>query len=363
MAFELIKGGAFIGVEPQSSTPSIGSFTASTTAATFVAQMVRMPKDGDLHSFELFMNAAAQVPTNGLRFSFQSPTSAGNPDNTDDQFRVVAAGSLGATTWVVPPGPITDDGTDGGVKRTVTAGELVACVIKFESFVAGDSVAFGTLANVNQASNDLVRRSTNSGGSWARTAPPFCLVIRYTDGYEWIHPFVWPVTAVTQINYNNGSTPDERGLNFTLPFDFEFGGFELSCLCASSTQSLVARLYSSTDSVLSSLTFTIGDFASASSLTRIFIPMTRFSPCSANTVHRLTVTPGGASNFSYHEATVASQDRLNAFGGGSTHFLTHRTDAGVWTDDATKRPLWRIQVTRLDAVVGGGRQGAYGFLG
>jgi hypothetical protein len=363
MAFTLLQGNATVGIStPQDgAAPTLGTFAAVTTAATFVGTVIRAPRDGTLHSFEFMMSTAAQVPTNGLTLSFQGIDVNGNPDNTDDEFRVVAAGSIGASTWIIPPGPITSDGTDTGTKRTVVASEPIACVMKFTSFVAGDSIA--PMSIIGSNAGQPWHRSTNSGGTWSRVGTALSMILRYTDGYEFIHPYIFPVTSVTTQAFDSGTTPDEVGMSFTLPYDFEFAGIELPMVCVSATQVNTVRLYSHDDTILDSTTYYHGQFASANTFANVFIPFDRFSPCTANAVHRVTIRPSSTNDVTLYNYNVPSQDYLNAFGGGITHFHTQRTDDGAWTDTEEKRPVMKLYISRLDAVVGGDRGGSYGWVG
>ncbi len=359
--FELTQGNIYIGVDNDGSIPVMANLGAMTTAAIFTGIVIKAPRDGTLHSFEFYMSAAAQVPTNGLRMSFQTVDANGNPDNTDDQFRVVASGSLGAATWITPPGPLTDDGTDTGVKRTVVAGEPLALVMKFESFVAGDSITNGVTAGTS--SSTPTRRSTNSGGTWTKTANFLNCVLRYTDGYEHISPDIWPSTSINTVAYNSASTPDERGLAFSVPYDFEFAGIEVLINGASATQVNTAKLYSADNTLLDSVSFFQGEFTAANTLAKAWIPFDRFSPCTANTVHRVTLLPSSTNNVTLYEIEVPTQAHLNAFSGGEDFYTTHRTDAGAFSDTLTRRPIMRVALSRFDAVVGGGRQGTFQWIG
>ena len=64
------------------------------------------------------------------------------PDGTADQFRDVDNTVItGADSWITSP-LITDDGTDGGVKRTVAVGDRIHFVFRYQTFTAGDSLQF-----------------------------------------------------------------------------------------------------------------------------------------------------------------------------------------------------------------------------
>lgn len=130
-----------------------------------VAIVFRAPKTGTLDRAEFKLDAVTQAPVSGLRVSFQDVGAAdGNPDGTQDQFRTVPQGSISAGAWVVP-GLMTSDGTDGGTKRSVTKGDLIAFVVEFDSFAAGDSLevrCMGQGANFNTTGQPYVSHFTAS---------------------------------------------------------------------------------------------------------------------------------------------------------------------------------------------------------
>src|ERR1051325_6860127 len=99
----------------------------NTTAQHYILQC---PKAGTLKGFGCSINSVATPNT--IRAGFQNVSlSTGVGDGTFDEFVDIASGSL-PTGWFDTStiGPITDDGTSGGVKRTVARGDLIAAVLK-----------------------------------------------------------------------------------------------------------------------------------------------------------------------------------------------------------------------------------------
>ncbi|RJQ37448.1 MAG: hypothetical protein C4555_06340 [Dehalococcoidia bacterium] len=127
------------------------------------------PLTGTLDSFEFRLGTVTQAPVNGLRCSFQDINSAGNPDGIDDQFRVITTG-LTSSTWVAP-GLVTADGTDTGIKRSVTAGQRLAAVISFDNFVAGDALEI-SMVSTSTTNVEVVGRCFPAlfTASWSRQA-------------------------------------------------------------------------------------------------------------------------------------------------------------------------------------------------
>ena len=129
------------------------------------AAIIRAPRTGTLDKFECRIGTSlATFPGNGLRLSFQDvDLSTGNPDGSVDEFRVVSV-SPGVNGWVTP-GLMTDDGTDTGVKRSVTAGDYLACVVDFNpTYTTGDL----TIANAGGTAHALtfpyITHDTTGGG-------------------------------------------------------------------------------------------------------------------------------------------------------------------------------------------------------
>src|SRR5262245_35066085 len=150
-------------------------------AAEKDAFIFEAPKAGTLDMFEFSLGAVTQAPTNGLKCSFQDVSgSTGDPDGVIDQFRTVTGG-LSAGAWVAP-GLITSDGTDTGTKRAVAKGDLLACVIEFASFSAGDSLSLNTIT----ASRDSINQRPYPDyftAAWAKFASAIpVMALKYSDG-------------------------------------------------------------------------------------------------------------------------------------------------------------------------------------
>jgi hypothetical protein len=364
MSFNLIPGMLKIGpwFNTVGNPPAAGSALQINAATHKVCIILLAPKDGTLHSFEVMLAAVGQAPANGLKFSFQS-ISGGEPDNTVDQYRNVTSG-ITATTWLSPPGPLTDDGTNGGVKRTVTAGEPVGCVIEFISFSASDSVDFaGNNESMFEGSLSC-RKSTDSGASYSSVTSQANLrmALKYDDGnYEVVSDNLLPIVSYTNNSLNSGSTPDEWGLRFQLPFNFEIGVIRTPIAFAGSG-TLVIRLYTSDDTVVDEVSITEPTiFGPTTNAIGPFIPLNRISPMMANATHRLTIRPP-ATAWTLREFAVPTNAHLAAVSGGIQIYKTTRTNDGAWTDTDTARPWIQLYISSFEAIAGG-TSGSLTFLG
>lgn len=306
-----------------------------------------VPKAGTLDWVEFRLSAVTNNPDNGLRVSFQTiDTGTSDPDGTQDQFRDLT-GALSAG-WQVPAGPLTDDGTNGGVKRTVTAGEMLGCVIDFVSFVAGDSVTVaGGLSGVQALGNAYT--DDGSAGSYTKSGNYPALALKYADGtYACFDLPIWPLNTINSRTFNSGSTPDERGLHFTLPVTGACSGGWVR-IDVDAAADLV--LYDSGNTVLASATITPARVTNSGLSTLVYWdPVT----LSANQSYRLVVKPTSVSSVSLYDVDLSTAALQAGIPGGATWYSTSRTDGGAWTDTDTNRPWMGILLSQFDDGAGGG---------
>lgn len=336
--------------------PAFGTYSvALSNTTTRLGVVIRVPKTGTLDWFEWRTQTVSNNPDNGIRMSFQDVTSAGFPDNVEDQFCVMA-GPFSSNAWQVPSGYMGSTGTGSGTKRSVTKGEYIACVLQLENFVTGDNLQasifntdgsrFGTPGNYQIACT-----SGDSGASYTGQADNPVVALRYDDGtYGFCQSGIIPATTVNTRTFNSGSTPDERGLLFQVPVPARLKGFYL--IYDGNNAACDFVLYNSANTVLETLAaqlftgqnaaggYTYFEFASPHDL-------------NANSNYRLTVLPGG-SNVAIYDFDVNSSALRAAIDGGATWMSTQRTDGGAWTDTNTNRPFIHLVFDGFDNAAGGG---------
>ena len=344
-----IPGGFWYPPHFVSGTGLILQTTTLNAAAEKVAAVFRVPRSGVLNRCEFKLGTVGNNPDNGLRVSFQNLDASGNPDGTQDQFRTLA-GPFASNSWNVP-GLMTSDGTDTGTKRTVTAGDRIAFVIEFESFVAGDSVQVDRLVttSVQPGLSELYTDEFVTGAWVKRTAGldagMISIALEYeTGGYENIHHECYPALTVSARTFNNASTPDEAGVRFQVP---------VTCVCDGAwtktdqggTGDLDVVLYDNADTVIASAT--VDASATATGVTTLDV---RWAPVtlSANTTYRLTVRPSSGGAVSHYEMTVSTNALLAAAPAGVQWYRTTRTDAGAWTDTTTALGVMGIHISQLE---------------
>lgn len=362
MAFVRIPGGAWI--FPPFSCGTNANFTTGTAltmtaSAHKVAMVFAIPRDGTLDSFEFRLGTVTSAPANGIRVSFQDLDATGSPDGAQDQYRDVAVGSITSNAWV-SPGLITSDGTNGGVKRTVTTGQMVAAVIEFVSFVAGNSIAIATLAQNGSIFDGMgwkLAYTNQFTASWARAARPLLCVLKYSDGYEAVSMFTYPIITFATASVTNVTSPDEIGLRYMLPFDHEIMGIwtRLHLAGTAGGTNITLSLYNSSSSLLDSSVIRAIDYSNngANTPQNVYIPLDRYSPIGGNAVHRVAFKVNTSQGVTIENFTVSSNSHLESVDGGIEAYWTERTSAGAWTDTTTKRPWIGLKLSRIEAGISG----------
>lgn len=320
--------------------------------------IIQVPKAGTLDWFEWRAGAVGNNPDNGMRLSFQTvDVTTGFPDTASDQFRDIP-GPFSANTWQTP-GLMTSDGTDIGVKRTVTQGEFIACVVDFGSFVVSDSIGISvrSLALADSLTNIGSYVADASTGTYAKsTSVTPILALKYSDGTYAYFPGVLPILATNTNAFNSGSMPDERALRFKIPVKCRAIGAWLT-LDVDGTVDII--LYDNASNVLASISLD-PDIRGTTASTHITVFFTTSVTLEAATVYRLAIKPTSVTNVTNSEFTVNAAGLMAATEGGAELYGSSRTDAGAWTDSTTTRPIMGILIDGID-VATATSGGAYTF--
>lgn len=274
-----------------------------------------------------------------LRIRIETVNASGDPSGT-----LVAAGADGsvaspaANTWydvtiVTPP--------------TLTAGQLIAIVVDCPSGspnlqiarITGQSgqIPYTDLFATSWAkSNNLPLGALKISGSWV-TTPDFV-----------------PFTTLTSVDFDVGSSPDERGNVFTCPIDCEINGAWFSGT-GSSAGAHIVRVYDASNTVLTSTTVGAGVNAGFNSPGRfIGLPPVNLE---AGSLYRVVVRPTSAAVVGVRRMVFPSTDHAAAFANGIFR-STERTNDGSWTDTNTSVESIGLIVSKVHET-GGGAIGRY----
>lgn len=328
-----------------------------------IAVVLQVPKTGTLEQFEFRVATVTNNPDNGIRLSFQDISlTTGNPDGTQDQFCDIP-GPLVANTWTAPPNALTNDGTGGGVKRSVTQGDLLGCVIDFVTFVASDSfgVAYRSLGTPTLTS--VIYTDDGSSGAYVkRQTEAIVIALKYDDGtYVELPSYFAPVNTVNNTAYASNSTPDERALRFQVPFTCKVRGAWIRINFAGAVDIV---LYDNASSVLATASLDVDVKVSSGSIQDVYAFFSSEIELTINTTYRLSIKPTTTTTITLQSLTVSVAGLMAGITGGAQLYLSTRTDAGAWTDTTTERPIAGLVISALsDGVSSGGSGGSFPFVG
>lgn len=195
-----------------------------------VAIIFSVPRAGTLNRVAVHIPSRTLNGASVVRFSLQNVSLSSGaylPDGTQDQYRD-HDNTVVLSNAQMDTGLLTDDGTDGGAKRTVALGEVIALVAEFQTFTTGDTVNLGVLARSETAGytqvNNVCNGATYNGSSWTSitgTRFPMIALEYETDGWYQVHPHSFFTTGASGdiINVN-----EEAGNLIQLPFKCEVIG-------------------------------------------------------------------------------------------------------------------------------------------
>jgi hypothetical protein len=312
----------------------------------------QIPKTGTLKAVG-FKIGSTVTTAEDLRVTFQDLDASGNPDGTEDQYRVVAKAGISANTWITT-GIMSSDGSDSGTKRSVTKGDWLSIIIRFDSAVG--NLTIGGFQESTTLMNNPYTLFSDNGGAYAKNAfpTPMGFALQYNDDNYYVIECNAPYLTTAIVNYASTSTPDERGMIFQFPFQYRVAGV-VAITDVDDTGDL--RLYDSDGStVLASVTPDPDYKANGTFVLTPFIFASDIE-LDANTNYRVSLRSTG-SGLKLGEFDVGAAAVMGMFPGGTNVHFTSRSDLGSWSQTTTKRPFMFLIVNGLDsaAASGGGGQ-------
>lgn len=335
-----------------------------------VATVFVVPNSGTLDKMEFWTSSTVSInAASVVRVSFRSLVSGtGEPSGVVDQYRDILGSAFAANSWI-SPGLMTSDGTDTGAKRVVNRGDIVVCVIEYQSFTGGDDLTFIAFrgrvsAGVSGAADGFPYDLFQSGGSWDKTpaTDPLSMALLYSDA-----SYGSPISpgrpgglrGFEATSYNSGSTPDERGNRFTVGAPVRVTGAWVAVTPAV-TGSDFELVLVDTDTTTELEAVTVEGYGSATNFPdHRFITFAAKHTLSPGGVYRLTIRPTSVNALS-HPAAIMNASAVLASLYNENWYATTRTGAGAWTDDQTRSHLSGLIVDGIHegGVPGGGGGGA-----
>jgi hypothetical protein len=326
-----------------------GSSTTMDAAADYVGWVFTVPKTGTLRTAHVEMTQ--QTSIQDIRFSFQNVDANNEPDGTEDQYRVYTPVG-GDLNQYASPGIMSSDGTDGGVKRSVTQGDRIALVIRFESTAGDIDFRRGlTRAATKDEVGPYAVFSTNSGTSWSlfQTWPTFMLEYE-TDGIVHV-PQCWPMLTRNTVSMGNASTPDEIGFKFQVPFACKVVGVVLG---GPSTTDAVVGLETAGGSALATAVDALWEpDTGGTAVKRTYYFEEAEVELSADTNYYVTWKPTTATSRTMYNWNLEDAAARAALPWGTTSSYNTRTDAGAWTEETTKTVIMSLIISAIDDGAGG----------
>jgi hypothetical protein len=313
--------------------------TATTTyvldaSGEIAAVIFKAPKTGSIDRVTAHVGAVGNTPDNGLRASLQNVNlTTGVNDGTPDENATIASGSVavGLLEWTL------------SASRSVTINEEVAVVIDIPTFTAGDSV---TITHQSTGGNSVGFPYGIAATSSKQSSAMPMLAVRYTTG-EWylLTPWFNLFSSTTTFNIDNGTTPDEVGLAFTLPWNAKLAEAQWSIAVQATTSDFDIVLYDASNTVLS--TSSEEGHIVASTSARRYLTMFDHVTLTAGALYRLVIKPTTTNNVSLNYGVVPSGDLFLASQTGGVAYATARTDAGAWTNYDNGSDGYRIPYIQL----------------
>ncbi len=296
-----------------------------------------IPKAGTVSHLCFMTGTVTNAQT--LRVGLETLDSTGNASGT--QYGGSAVGTQAS------PAATTYYEVALGTNATVTKGDKVALVIQFD----------GTVGNLQIKSAGGIPTNFPYSGlyttAWAKSITLMNMVgIKYNDGtYGQI--YCLGMSADFQsVTFNTGSTSDERGNRFSLPFPAACTGI-WAIMSAGLTSTFDLILYDDASTVLKTVSID-PNMLGGTTTRQVFFLFTTPYNLAANTVYRLVVKPTSINSVGVRHMNFFHNNALDTMPGGKEMYLTTRADAGAWTDTNTSRMFIGPILNAFDDGVGGG---------
>lgn len=254
----------------------------------------------------------------------------------------------------------------------VVAGDIIAIVFEWNSYSSGNmrfytNACIATVPGGSIRFPYMVTDITASPGTWV-IAPYYgsgglAITLEY-DGGNYYNNFNADGLACTStFALGTGSTPDEVGNYFQVPFTMRAYGF---CLYIDLDYAVTVSLLDSSNTVLANRELD-PDWRCGTAAGPHFFP---FDPDPAalvtlqpSTWYRLIITPSSSNTVAAYYLDVPSAAAMATLDGGALCYATSRDNGGAWTNLGTRRWAVYLLIDQIDIPSGGGGGGGLPILG
>lgn len=298
----------------------------------------------------------ADAATN-LRIGIQDVGATGVEDGTYD---VQADLQPGAPAALVTDG-FNETAMASGSK-TIADGDVVAVVIEMTARGATDSVTVGRYSG---AATNFPYSTIDISGTPVRSSAIIPITIEFDDGsIGWIDAaYITPgnttdMTGVA-VAFNSGSTPDERGLIFQVPFACSIRKVRALVGSIGSSDDFEMVLYSDplgtpvAERTIAANADQTGSITTVSDYELAFA--TPFT-LAANTKYAITIRPTSANSITVQEYrfTTGYQKLMRPTQLGANWYLGYRSDqTGAFTEETYTLPIIGFFLDKFDDGAGG----------
>jgi len=325
---------------------------AGANASDKIAQMGRVSfaeRTGTKNITHIHFLFGAVTKSNGstLRVSLQDVDLANGPairpDGTADQSVTIANADAGFVSNGYYRAALD-------APRTVTYGDLLATVFDWNGGgVSGDSVAITGLSVSSAASNGGAISHQNccalfTAAAWGIITMATNILLEFDDGTFGSLDGSYIVSALGSASVNTGTTPDERALEFQVPYNCEIDGIWALINVGAGDVDLV--LYDGTTPLATSTLDANAIQATGVRFIRATFPKVALT---ANTTYRVAVKPTTATNITFYYRDVGAAAHRQAIQGGTALRYNERTDAGAWGAGTDTRIPWLgVRISGID---------------
>lgn len=324
----------------------VGPVVLGEIAAAVYTSVILLDADGERAAFVFPVRRAGNITkihfrtgtvTTGdtLKGSLQNVTSAGIPDDTIDQSGTVAVADGDDSVWKT----ITL-----GAARTVARGDIVAFVLEFNAFVAGNLNIARDNANVD---THTYACSRTAAGVWSKVAGAqgAACIIEYSDGVQ-VQPSQRGHVAASNISIDSATNPNQASLKFTLtaPLRVDFAKLVPSNTVGWGADFDVV-IYNSAGGVVATKTYDADDDLAATDDAYVYFD----TPVELEAgTYRLAVKPLSLTNIGFILYTEVVLGGIAQLPPGSTWIYSTKDGASAWVDDATARPSFYLGVSGVN---------------
>jgi hypothetical protein len=365
MALQTIAGEGFFYPTPQSHSIALISSTLTIDAtgekAAFCGLVFFAARTGTktINKVHFRFGAVTKSGGSGLTVSLQNPGTAlpMQPDETQDQYRAIGNGeaTFASNTWYTS-GLVTSDGTDTGVKRTVSFNEPLCVVLEFDGSgrQAPDSIVLSAISS--DSNTHAATSALKTGGSWANAAVCPGVILEFSDGTFGTLQQGFPCSALnTHAFKQDTAVADEYALEFQVPWPCKVDGAWVLINPSAATGDFDVVLYDGTTAMTNGTVSVPGEFAAVTSNLRFLaVGFAAEITLTANYTYRLAIKPTQTTqNVSVQSIDVANANHFTCWPGGTACTYTTRLDEGSWAAaTATRRLMAGVRISALDDGVG-----------